>query len=190
MCPPSRRQKNTNKHFFLEVDSEEDFIKNIRMHTPEQLIYEAHEHEPPPLRRNRRAIGRQLSSELLLRYQLFVERRHQEEIAQERELHQEELAEVVAQEREHHQEELAEAVAQVVAQEREHHQEELAEAVARAVAQERERSRRQLLELLQIERLIRSSDTPINIREQLRQRHEELCALLNISDTKLSYRSL
>ena len=187
MCPPTRRQKNTNKHFFLEVDSEEDFIKNIRMHTPEQLIYEAHEHEPPPLRRNRRAIGRQLSSELLLRYQLFVERRHQEEIAeavaQEREHHQEEIAEVIAQEREHHQEELAE----VVAQEREHHQEELdqavAQAVAEAVAQERERSRQQILEILQIERLIRSSDTPINIREQLRRRHEELCALLNILDT-------
>ena len=158
MCPPTRRQKN-NKHFFLEVDSEEDFIKNIRMHTPEQLIHEEHEHEPPPLRRNRRVIGRQLSNELLLRYHLFVERRHQEEIA-----------EAVAQEREHHQEELAQAVAQ----EREHHQEEL--------AQERERSQH-LLEILQIERLIRSSDTPINIREQLRQRHEELCALLNISDT-------
>ena len=145
MCPPTRRQKN-NKHFFLEVDSEEDFIKNIRIHTPEQLIHEAHEHEPPPLRRNRRA---HLSSELLLRYQLFVERRR----------HQEEIAEAVAQEREHHQEELAQAV-----------------------AQERERSQ-QLLEILQIERLMRSSDTPINIREQLRQRHEELCALLNISDT-------
>ena len=160
MCPPATRQKNNThkqKPFFFEVASDqESFIKNIHMHTPEQLIHERHdqheqyEHVPPPLRRNR--IGHQLSYELLLRYQLFVERRNHQE-----------TQETLVQERENHQEELA--------QERENHQEELAQQVEF------------FREIRQIERQLRSSDTPVNIREQLRRRHEELCALLNISDT-------
>ena len=135
MCPPAtrRQKKNTHKHFFFEVDSnQESFIKNIHMnmHTPEQqLIHEEHEHAPPP----RRAIRHQLSSELLIRYQLFAERRHHQET-------QEELA---------------------------------------RTQQHVELFR----EIRQIERQLRSSDTPVNIREQLRRRHEELCALLDILDT-------
>ena len=151
MCPPATRQKNNThkqKPFFFEVASDqESFIKNIHMHTPEQLIHERHdqheqyEHVPPPLRRNRRAIRHQLSNELLLRYQLFVERRNHQE-----------THETLVQERENHQEELAQQV-------------------------------EFFREIRQIERQLRSSDTPVNIREQLRRRHEELCALLNISDT-------
>ena len=172
MCPPAKNNTHKHKHFFFEVASDqESFIKNSNMHTPEQQLiheeheqHEQHEHAPQPLRRNRRAIGHQLSSELLLRYQLFVERRHHQE-----------TQEAFDQEREHHQ-----VTQATLAQEREHHQEEL--------AQERERSQQiaQQVELYreirQIERQLRSSDTPVNIREQLRCRHEELCALLDISD--------
>ena len=138
MCPPPTRRQKKTKHFFLEVDSEQEhFIKNVHMHTPEQQIINEEQEHARHIRRNRRAIGRQLSTELLLRYQLFVERRQN---AEERERHQEELAQVA------------------------HRMTEI------------------FREIRQIEEQLRSSDTPVNIREQLRRRHEELCALLNITN--------
>ena len=95
-----------------------------------------------------------------------IRQHHQEELARIRQHHQEELARI----RQHHQEELARI--------RKHHEEEL----DRIREEVRNRMSGIFREILQIERQLSSNDTPVNIREQLRSRHRELCAHLNIPD--------
>ena len=153
MCQPTRRKKNNYRYFFFEIHSEqESLLKNIHMHmhTPEQQLHDSVE-EPPSIRRNRRAISHQLSTELQDLVQELAERRA-EEIAQER----------------------AEEITQQALRELAHEREQ---------RQEREYEIELLRELRQIERQLMSSNTPAITREQLCRRHEQLCALLNISDT-------
>ena len=157
MCsPPSSRHKTKQKHFFLEVHSEQEyFTKDVQMHinTPEQPLIE----EQLEL----------ATTEILLRYQLFVQRR---QIAEERERHQEELAQVAKQVTQQVTEQVIRQVTQQVTQQ-------VTEQVTRQVEH---RMLELFREIRQIEEQLRSSDTPVNIREQLRRRHEDLCALLNI----------
>ena len=175
MCQPTSRQKDyKHKHVFFEIHSDQaSLIKHIHMHmhTPEQQLHNYVE-EPLSIRRNRRAISHQLSTELQELVQELAERRA-EEIVQERGEEIQERAEEIAQKRAV---EIAQELAEEIAQKR-------AEEIAQQTLRELDHERELFRELRQIERQLRSSNTPVIMREQLCRRHEQLCALLNISDT-------